>query len=91
MPRVHSETLQPAADRPDGADALINDREQIAVDGAEPARRYDEEILNVNWNPVIALIAMSSSGNEGGAPSRLPEDLTTIDVDAFLGRVYAFA
>lgn len=55
-----------------------------------PTCRYDEEILSVNWNPAIALIAMSCQIGQG-LRARLPEDLTTIDVDGFLHRVYALA
>jgi hypothetical protein len=70
---------------------MIIEYEMNAVDRTEPARRYDDEVLNVNWNPAIAQIAMSCYQAEQGSRSRLPEDLTTVDVDAFLDRVYALA
>lgn len=63
--------------------------QKTKVKRTEPTRRYDEEILSVNWNPAIALVAMSCYQTEQGLCPRLPEDLTTIDVDAFLDRVYA--
>ena len=62
-----------------------------AAKRTEPTRRYDEEILNVNWNPAVTLIAVSCYQTEQGLCPRMPEDLTTIDVDAFLDRVYALA
>jgi len=68
---------------------IIGRQQKKAAKRTEPTRRYDEEILSVNWNPAIALIAMSSYQTEQGLRPRLPEDLTTIDVDAFLDRVYA--
>ncbi len=68
---------------------VIGHQEKKAAKRTEPTRRYDEEILSVNWNPAIALVAMSCYQTEQGLRPRLPEDLTTIDVDAFLDRVYA--
>ena len=52
-------------------------------------RDCDEDILVVNWNSAIALIAPSCHHVEQGLRPRLPEDLATIDIDAFLDRVYA--
>jgi uncharacterized membrane protein YqgA involved in biofilm formation len=69
----------------------IERQEKKAGKRTEPTRRYDDEILSANWNPAIALVAMSCNQIEQGLRSRLPEDLTMIDVDAFLDRVYALA
>ena len=68
---------------------IIGRKKGKAAKRTEPTRRYDEEILSVNWNPAIAQVAMSCYQTEQGLRPRLPEDLTTIDVDAFLDRVYA--
>jgi len=57
-----------------------------------PARhRYDEELMCVNWNPAIGVIAMSCYQTAQEFSPELPEDLATVDVDAFLDRVYALA
>jgi hypothetical protein len=54
-------------------------------------RRYDEELLCVNWNPAIGVIAMSCYQTEQELSPELPEDFSNIDVAAFLDRVYALA
>jgi hypothetical protein len=53
--------------------------------------RYDEELLCVNWNPAIRVFAMSCYQNNHELSPELPEDLSKIDADAFLSRVYALA
>ena len=50
---------------------------------------YGEEIMNSNWNP--AVIYMFKDVAQEPATAELPEDLSTVDVDTFLGRVYALA
>ena len=56
---------------------------------------YGEEIMNSNWNPAVIYIfneaAQGANDIELHASPDLPEDLSTIDVNAFLGRVYALA
>ena len=54
-------------------------------------RRYDDEVLCVNWNPAIHGLAASWYQTSGELSPELPEDLSTMDVDAFLSRVYALA
>lgn len=54
-------------------------------------RRYDEELLCVNWNPAIGLIAMSCYQTVQELSPQLPEDFSNVDVSAFLDRVYALA
>ncbi len=51
--------------------------------------RYSDEVMCAEWNPQIALV------NEGlftrtGKHVALPADLSAIDVDAFLKRMYEF-
>ncbi len=51
--------------------------------------RYSDEVMCAEWNPQIALV------NEGlfartGKHVALPADLSTVDVDAFLQRMYEF-
>jgi len=60
---------------------------------AKPAghRRYDEDLLCVNWNPAVGLVALSCYQTEQEHSPQLPEDFSNIDVAAFLDRVYALA
>jgi len=55
------------------------------------ANRYDEELLCVNWNPAVSLIALSYFQTEQELSPQLPEDFSTIDAGVFLDRVYALA
>jgi len=55
------------------------------------ANRYDEELLCVNWNPAVSLIALSCFQTEQELSPQLPEDFSTIDAGVFLDRVYALA
>jgi len=57
----------------------------------EPALRYDEELLCVNWNPAVRLIAMSCFQTEQELSPQLPEDFSGIDAGIFLDRIYALA
>ena len=58
---------------------------------AAPVQRYDEELLCVNWNPAVSLIAMSCFQTDQELSPQLPEDFSKIDTDVFLDRVYALA
>ena len=60
---------------------------------AKPAEhaRYDEDLLCANWNPAVGLVAMACYQTERELSPQLPEDLSAIDVPAFLHRVYALA
>lgn len=53
--------------------------------------RYDEELLCVNWNPAVSVIAQSSYQRPQELSPALPEDFTAVDVQAFMDRVYALA
>ncbi len=53
--------------------------------------RYDEDLLCVNWNPAVGLVAMSCYQTEQELSPQLPEDFSAVDVPAFLNRVYALA
>jgi len=53
--------------------------------------RYDEELLCVNWNPAIGVMAMSCYQTEQEFSPQLPEDFASVDVKTFLDRVYALA
>jgi hypothetical protein len=68
--------------------------EQYAASRAAMAARlksgtYGDEIMNANWNP--ALLDMSSEALQASASPVLPEDLSTINVGAFLDRIHALA
>jgi len=54
-------------------------------------RRYDEELLCVNWNPAIRVIALSCYQTAEELSPQLPEDFSNTDAEAFLQRVYALA
>ena len=60
---------------------------------AKPADygRYDEELLCVNWNPAVSVVALSSYQTAQELSPALPEDFTAVDVHAFMTRVYALA
>ena len=58
---------------------------------ADHLSRYDEELLCVNWNPAIRVIAMSCYQTARELSPPLPEDFSNTDVEAFLDRVYALA
>ncbi len=54
------------------------------------ARRYGQTRLCVNGSPSTGVIAMPGNHASDLSPE-LPEDFTGVDVEAFLGRVYAMA
>jgi hypothetical protein len=66
-------------------------RKAKAAKRVEVAERHDEELLCVNWNPAVSLIAMSCFQTERELSPQLPEDLSKIDAGAFLDRIYALA
>ena len=53
--------------------------------------RYDEELLCVNWNPALRVLAMSCYQTARELSPQLPENFSNIDAEAFLDRVYALA
>ena len=53
--------------------------------------RYDEELLCVNWNPAVSVVALSSYQTRKELSPELPEDFRAIDMRAFMSRVYALA
>lgn len=65
-------------------------RKAQAMDVAAQSR-YDEELLCVNWNPAIRVLAMSCYQTEQELSPQLPEDFSKVDAVAFLNRVYALA
>ena len=58
---------------------------------AGKTQRYDEELLCVNSNPAVSLVAMTCFQTERELSPELPEDFSKIDAGAFLDRVYALA
>ncbi|UCF74529.1 MAG: hypothetical protein JSU71_09575 [Betaproteobacteria bacterium] len=66
-------------------------RKAKATKHVEVAKRYDKELLCVNWNPAVRLIAMSCFQTEQELSPQLPEDFSKIDAGVFLDRVYALA
>lgn len=58
---------------------------------AAVARRCDEELMCVNWNPVRGISAIFCYRHPHQLSPQLPDDLAAIDVDAFVDRVYGLA
>ena len=52
---------------------------------------YDEELLCVNWNPAVSVLAASCYQRPHELSPQLPDDFESIDVQAFMDRVYALA
>ena len=52
--------------------------------------RHDEERMCVNWNPAFGTLTFCYQHRHELSP-RLPDDFTSVDMDAFVSRVYAFA
>ncbi len=50
---------------------------------------YDDEVLDANWNS--AAIYMFKDVAQNVTSPELPEDLSTIDIDEFLRKVYVLA
>ncbi len=50
---------------------------------------YGDEIMNANWNPAVVYLFKDAA--QCAISPELPTDLTTVDVDSFLGKVYALA
>ena len=53
--------------------------------------RCDEELLCVNWNPAVRVVARSSYQAPQELSPELPEDFRAVDMQAFMSRVYALA
>ena len=69
----------------------MDDYRKAQESKVDPLRRYDEELLCVNWNPSVHGMAKSSQQTAAELSPQLPEDFSTIDAQAFLDRVYALA
>ena len=68
--------------------------EQYSVANSAPAasrqdRAYADEIMYANWNPAVLNMARETLQAAPGPDLR--DDLSTVEVGAFLDRVYAFA
>ena len=46
---------------------------------------YGAEIMNVGWNPAVALVQQQVS-----EPRAMPLDLTTVDAELFLQNIYTY-
>ena len=64
---------------------------KIKITNMAGMHRYVEEKLCVNGNPAIGVIAMPSDQVPNELSPQLPEDFSTVDIDAFYDRVYALA
>jgi len=50
---------------------------------------YGDEIMHANWNPTVVYLFKDAA--QRALSPELPFDLTTVDVDEFMDRVYALA
>jgi len=55
-----------------------------------PARRRDEELLCVNWNPAFGVVALTCYQTPRDLSPQLPDNLADIE-PAMLDRIYALA
>jgi hypothetical protein len=74
------------------ADMLIYLEDYRRAKAPQPASygRYDEELLCVNWNPAVSLVALSCYQTAQELSPALPEDSRALD-HAFLTRIAALA
>ncbi len=63
--------------------------ENLAPRGGFSLSAYEDEIQNAGWNPAVAF--MFSDVVQSPRSPELPQDLSTVDVDVFLDRIYALA
>ena len=55
-----------------------------------PARRRDEELLCVNWNPAFGVVALTSYRTPQELSPQLPDNLADME-PAMMDRIYALA
>jgi hypothetical protein len=67
------------------------DKYRKAKAARELEKRYGEELLCANWNPMVPISAIFSHQCPHNLSPHLPDDLASVDLDTFLDRVYAFA
>ena len=53
--------------------------------------RCDEELLCVNWNPAVSVVARSSYQTAQELSPELPEDFQAVDMKGFMSRVHTLA
>ena len=60
---------------------------------AKPAELgcHDEELLCVNWNPAVRVVALSCYQTPQELSPQLPENFAAVDMQAFMTRVTALA
>ena len=75
----------------DGRMVMDDYRKAKMARSATLEERYGEELMYVNWNPMVSVSAMFCYQHPHELSPRLPDDLGSVDVEAFLDRVYAFA
>lgn len=58
---------------------------------SERDEEYGQEVMGVEWNPVVAAMQEAADELAGQAIRRhaMPVELTDVDVDAFLRKMYA--
>ena len=69
----------------------MDDYRKAQESRVDQRRRYNDELMCVNWNPAISVMATSCYQTAEELSPQLPEDFSTIDAAAFLDRVYALA
>lgn len=66
------------------------DEYRKARTAAKRVHREDEELLCVNWNPAVSLVALASFQRPQELSPRLPDDYAAVE-PGFMDRVYALA
>jgi hypothetical protein len=66
-------------------------RKAKKLQAAVTVRRYDEELRCVNWTPGAAMSAIFCYRQTSQISPHLPDDLASVDVDAFIDRIYGLA
>jgi len=69
----------------------MDDYRKAQESRAGATRRYDEDVLCVNWNPALQVMATACYQTPRELSPPLPESFSDVDIDAFLDRVYALA
>ena len=67
----------------------MHEHKPIPERGMNSGTYYGDEIMNSNWNP--AVVYLVNDGTQRVNSPDMPDDLSTVDADEFLSRIYALA
>ncbi len=69
----------------------LDDCRKVKGSRAAAQERWEDEEMCVNYGPVMQVAASFGYQHPHELSPPLPDDLASIDLDAFVGRVYALA